>query len=270
MKATGQRINLSAYDPKFLSKILSKLSEKEDKVLRLRNGIGDGYPRTLEEISQIFNLSAATITRIFHEANRKLIKIISETTNLEEIPAVAVFSLIESAKALTPYVISHLKKHENDLRRIPWQIFEHLIAEFFAGMGYQDVCVVGRNAETAGDIVALNKPDKLGVVVRYVIEVKRQKNKVGVEVIDRILGAVSSERPKFGYHVAMVVSLAGFKDMKKYTPLGLSLLGIELRDGSHIQKWLREYQFNRKGLWLPNPYQNNQRIGGVTVGAGLV
>ena len=55
-----------------LDDVLLTLTEREEKVLRLRFGIGDGYPRTLEEVGQIFNVTRERVRQIEAKALRKL------------------------------------------------------------------------------------------------------------------------------------------------------------------------------------------------------
>jgi RNA polymerase primary sigma factor len=55
-----------------LEKILGTLSQREERVIRLRFGIGDGYPRTLEEVGAIFNVTRERIRQIEAKALRKL------------------------------------------------------------------------------------------------------------------------------------------------------------------------------------------------------
>ena len=55
-----------------IEKILKTLTEREEKVLRLRFGIGDGYPRTLEEVGAIFNVTRERVRQIETKALRKL------------------------------------------------------------------------------------------------------------------------------------------------------------------------------------------------------
>ncbi len=52
--------------------VLSTLTEREKKVLRLRFGIGDGYPRTLEEVGSIFKVTRERVRQIEAKALRKL------------------------------------------------------------------------------------------------------------------------------------------------------------------------------------------------------
>uniref|UniRef100_A0A7C6EA99 Sigma-70 family RNA polymerase sigma factor n=1 Tax=candidate division WOR-3 bacterium TaxID=2052148 RepID=A0A7C6EA99_UNCW3 len=51
---------------------LGVLTEREEKVLRLRFGLGDGVPRTLEEVGQIFNITRERVRQIEAKALRKL------------------------------------------------------------------------------------------------------------------------------------------------------------------------------------------------------
>ena len=52
--------------------VLSSLTEREAKVIRLRFGIGDGYPRTLEEVGTEFQVTRERIRQIEAKALRKL------------------------------------------------------------------------------------------------------------------------------------------------------------------------------------------------------
>lgn len=52
--------------------VLDTLTEREKKILQLRFGIGDGYPRTLEEVGTIFHVTRERIRQIEAKALRKL------------------------------------------------------------------------------------------------------------------------------------------------------------------------------------------------------
>jgi restriction endonuclease Mrr len=131
-------------------------------------------------------------------------------------------------------------------------VFEQLVAEFFAGWGYDEVRLMGRNSTTAADIFALRKIQPNGTDLRMFVETKRWKDRVGVEVIDRVYGAFLAEKPSFGWHMAMVVTVGRFSQMKKHTSESLSLKGITLKDGDDVRKWLTDYRFKDNGLWLPD------------------
>ena len=55
-----------------LMEVLSTLTEREQKVLRLRFGLYDGRPRTLEEVGRQFNVTRERIRQIEAKALRKL------------------------------------------------------------------------------------------------------------------------------------------------------------------------------------------------------
>ena len=55
-----------------LLEVLSTLTEREQKVLRLRFGLDDGRPRTLEEVGRQFNVTRERIRQIEAKALRKL------------------------------------------------------------------------------------------------------------------------------------------------------------------------------------------------------
>ncbi|WP_161602238.1 restriction endonuclease [Tautonia marina] len=233
--------------------IAEALPYRQKHIFLLRTGYGDGYWYTTEEVARIFKVSPSTVSREYNKARKAVLEELQKRDLADNTPRIDVTEVVEQAKELTPYLISHLKEHAEDLRKIPWQIFEHLVAEFFASWGYEGVQIVGRNSETAADIIALQKVDKLGITLRYFVEVKRWKDNVGVEVIDRVIGAISAERQKYGWHVGMIVTIAEFSEMKKYNKSELSMLGIELKNGGDVRGWLNDYKFNNKGLWLPDP-----------------
>lgn len=55
-----------------LLQVLSTLTPREEKVLRLRYGLDDGKPRTLEEVGKAFNVTRERIRQIEAKALRKL------------------------------------------------------------------------------------------------------------------------------------------------------------------------------------------------------
>jgi RNA polymerase primary sigma factor len=55
-----------------ISLVLHTLSKKEERVIRMRFGIGDGCPRTLEEVGNIFKITRERVRQIEAKALRKL------------------------------------------------------------------------------------------------------------------------------------------------------------------------------------------------------
>ena len=55
-----------------INQVLETLTEREEKVIRLRFGLEDGKPRTLEEVGQLFGVTRERIRQIEAKALRKL------------------------------------------------------------------------------------------------------------------------------------------------------------------------------------------------------
>ena len=55
-----------------LNRVLSTLTRREEKVIRLSFGLGDGTPRTLEEVGTIFNVTRERVRQIEAKALKKL------------------------------------------------------------------------------------------------------------------------------------------------------------------------------------------------------
>ncbi|MBI4368358.1 MAG: RNA polymerase sigma factor RpoD [Candidatus Omnitrophica bacterium] len=73
-KSAVSPANVTAYSmlKEQMDDVLDTITEREEKVLRLRFGIGDGYSRTLEEVGQIFNVTRERVRQIEAKALRKL------------------------------------------------------------------------------------------------------------------------------------------------------------------------------------------------------
>jgi RNA polymerase primary sigma factor len=65
-------VALDVLRQKEIERVLSTLTEREAKIIKLRFGIGVGYPRTLEEVGQIFNVTRERVRQIEAKAIRKL------------------------------------------------------------------------------------------------------------------------------------------------------------------------------------------------------
>jgi len=73
-KAAESPANATAFSvfQEKLDEVLGSLTEREEKVLRLRFGLGDGYPRTLEEVGSVFNVTRERVRQIEAKALRKM------------------------------------------------------------------------------------------------------------------------------------------------------------------------------------------------------
>lgn len=218
------------------------------------------FSRGLEEgaaVAEIARIESRALAKLRNSDVPQTIRDVLKEAAPHEISAEAVplelAEVAEQVSQLTPELMRHVKANPADLEKLPPHVFENLVGEIFASRGFAEVHLVGRNPHTAADLLVVHRVNSMGVDVRYFVEVKRTSSQVGAEVIDRVYGAMLSERPQFGWHAAIVVSLVGFKSFRKYTRAALSMLGIELREREHLLRWLQDYQQAKSGLWLPNP-----------------
>ena len=251
--------------PETLDFLFKTLTPFEEKILKMRFGLNGRQKHSAEEIathfarspSWVYKRQAKAFRKLRHPKRQELVQAFIKETGIHidklESSVIELDPVVESASQLTTALIAYLQSHHEDLEKIRWDVFEHLVAEFFASWGFEDVRLVGRNPMTSADVFAGRTLTPLGTKIRYFIEVKRWKEKVGVQVIDQVYGAMLSERPRLGWHAAMVVSLRGFRDFEKYKPNELALRGIELKNREDLLDWLRGYKPNRNGLWLPEP-----------------
>jgi len=73
-KSADSPINTAAFTvfQEKLKEVLKTLTEREEKVLKLRFGLGDGYPRTLEEVGRVFSVTRERVRQIEAKAIRKM------------------------------------------------------------------------------------------------------------------------------------------------------------------------------------------------------
>lgn len=55
-----------------IASVLNTLTEREREVLKMRFGLDDGYPRTLEEVGRYFKVTRERIRQIEAKALKKL------------------------------------------------------------------------------------------------------------------------------------------------------------------------------------------------------
>jgi len=261
-----------------IRKVLATLTPRQEVILRMRYGfLGSAERRSRKEIAEELKVSVSTIRRleraaleaIKHPSRQRilreseaiefdLIKLGLDAILEPEERRIELVEVVSSVRHLSTHLIHHLKMSPTDIQKLRWDVFEHLIAEFFASWGFPDVRLVGRDPLTSADIFAVGRPDPAGVSIRYFVEVRRRGARVDVNVIDRVYGAMVQEKPQHGWHVAMVVSSVNFTEFRKkgYSREELALKGVELRDQEAVKVWLEEYEPNANGLWLPRPLRH--------------
>ncbi|MFN8391304.1 MAG: restriction endonuclease [Bdellovibrionota bacterium] len=167
------------------------------------------------------------------------------------VPTILLPTPIEAIRVLTPELIERLRATDQDFNQIDEYVFEHLVAELLASQGFSDVRLVGRNQQTSADIFAVKSVKEIDDEIRYFVEVKRHKDRIGVNVIDSVYGAVQNEKEKFGWRASIIVTSYEFKNFKKYTRRDLFNRGIILKDRRDLTEWLDGYKPNKFGLWVP-------------------
>lgn len=214
---------------------------------------------SVNEIAGFWNLPVEIVEKHLEIAIRKLLSF-KESSYLEKIEGKAIkeqelpvrlVEVVETIKALTPDLIQHLKQHTDDFGKLRPRVFEHLVGELLRQRGFDEVKLVGQDAKTSADILAIQKLPKIGDEVRYFVEVKRWKDKVGIEVINQVYGAMVIEQPEYGWSAAMIVSLVGYTELRKITSERLARLNVTLKQKDDLLRWLKEYEPRGNGLWLP-------------------
>ena len=239
-------------------KILATLTPREEWVLRHRLGLryaAGQKPKLMRpiEIAEEFGVSYQAAAAIERRAWKKL-QHPSRARRLLSVlwaPSVELSEPLESIKRVSPELMRHLKREHADIAKVTARVFEKIVAELLAGMGWKEVRLVGRSYDTSADILAGHfLPD--GVTpIRVFVEVKRWKDKIGVEVFNQVLGAMVSERERFGWHQAWIMALGGVTDTRKFSSQEWRAKGLEVKDKKDLLSWLVGYKPNRNGLWLP-------------------
>jgi len=116
-------------------RVLDSLRDIPRLILQLENGIGADRQYSFDEIATATGLTPEEVEFVSIGAYRKLREPLAEQPQQETLPEQPIASVrdaIEQVKALTPELIGHLKSESPDFHRLPWNVFEHLVAEFLA------------------------------------------------------------------------------------------------------------------------------------------
>jgi len=237
---------------------LASLTEREEYIIRYLLGINFALGPKIKlmrhsEIAKQLGVSYQKVSAIEKSAWKKLQQPINarKLLNVLWAPNVELNEPLESIKRVSPELMRNLKYEHANITKVPAIVFEEIVAELLAGMGWNEVRLVGRSSETSADILAGHfLPD--GVTpIRIFIEVKRWKDRIGVEVFNQVLGAMVSERERFGWHQAWIMALGGAADTQKFSREEWRTKGLEVKDKADLFTWLDGYQPNQNGLWLP-------------------
>jgi Restriction endonuclease len=90
-------------------------------------------------------------------------------------------------------------------------------------------------------LFAMHFNESLHIPQTYFIEVKRWKERVGIEVIQQVWGAMMLEKQRFVWHVAIIVR-AATRICKSGPGRKLKLMGVYLKDRGDLLRWLTGYK----------------------------
>lgn len=232
--------------------LLRYLTPRDRKILLLRSGVDGAEPTSIPELSRMLGVTRQRLQQLEERAWAKIEdEMWRALRSLQRPPAVDLSEALESVRRITPELLGYLRQHTQDLQSLQPDVFEQLIAELLAGVGWEDVRLVGRDPRTSADILAGHYCSSVGARIRVFVETKRWRGKVGVEVFNSVLGAMISERDTFGWHQAWIVALGGAATTRKLSPEQWHLKGVEVKDSVDITRWLAGYRPNALGLWLP-------------------
>ena len=220
---------------------------RQKRILLLeRISLSEKFWNKLEELE---GKTTDELTGIYRELIQEDEKPLVISENGETIK-IEVIDWVKTEKELTVYLMSYLKKYPGGLDDLDPYVFEKLIAEYFASTGCV-VELVSRDQRTGADILAIRTDDSVGLEIRYMIEVKRWKDKIGIEEVRTVHGAMCLEKPIWGWDVGLIVTLSGFKDFRSTNKDDLAKMGIYLKDRKDVIEYLKAYKPRPDGgLWL--------------------
>ena len=238
--------------------VLATLTPREELVLRSLLGIkvaAGQKPKRMRhhEIAKKWSISYQKVSAIEKSAWKKL-QHPSRSRHLLSVflaPTVELSQPLESIKQVSPNLMQHLKREHDDITKVPPLVFEEIVAELLAGMGWKEIKLVGRSSETSADILAGHFLPDGTTPIRVFIEVKRWKDRIGIEIFNQVLGAMVSERDRLGWHQAWIMALGGAAATRKFSRDEWRAKGVEIKDKSDLFSWLDGYKPNKEGLWLP-------------------
>lgn len=144
-------------------------------------------------------------------------------------------SIIDVAPFIDEKLIAFFGRHPEELRKIAPRQFEELIAELFAGFGFE-VDLTAMTRDGGRDIIAIKyEPAR----VKYLVECKRfvPPNKVGISVIQRLHGVTLSEGASKG-----IIATTSYFSAPAMQHIEKHQYVLDGRDYDGLLKWLDLYQ----------------------------
>jgi HJR/Mrr/RecB family endonuclease/DNA-binding CsgD family transcriptional regulator len=225
-------------------KVLKRLTPREELVLKMRYGVGDGTEHTLEEVARSFNVSRERIRQIESSALRKLRlreakpepfipnegeKVVE--TALPPVGGEESCGSLVILPVITPELLEAMNTHPELLHSVDGRMFERILAELLERQGYS--VELQRGTKDGGiDIFALMKDGPLGPH-RYLVQAKRWAHAVGVAPVRELLFLHNRHR----------VTKTCLVTTSRFTRGAWSLADeyqwqLELRDHERLREWI--------------------------------
>lgn len=249
------------YDIERLSAVLRTLAPKEEKLIRLRYGIGCQRPHSADEMGEFFRVSTWRINRILREARAQLRTFGLEACDLStagafqrELRAEKPLAVLGRSRAV-PEVVSAVQSildsdedaGEQMLRLRPRE-FEVFIAEIWSRFGYE-VELTAQTRDGGRDVIAVRNAETR---LRILIECKRYapERKVDIVPVRALYGVKTDEKAT----KAILATTSGFTtDAMRF--FDLHRWELEDRDYQGVCEWAKRASRFRKstdsGIWVP-------------------
>lgn len=143
-------------------------------------------------------------------------------------------SILEIVSFFDKELIRQLSQERDQLRTIEHRDFERLVAELFAGFGYE-VELTKQTRDGGKDIIAIRRCE---VETRFLIECKRPDpgNVIGVSTVRELFGVKADD----GASKAILATTTRFSpEARQFSER--NRWELELRDFDAIHDWIRRY-----------------------------
>lgn len=135
---------------------------------------------------------------------------------------------------------SHLRRNFGDVGYVSPRRFEELVNDIFKNHGYESV-MTQQSRDGGADLLIYENGE-----VSMIVECKRWANKVGLEVVDRLIGACI----RWGTRRAVIVTTNSFTSpaVSEAKALGERGFELDLVDATDLLRMLRVYRDDMPGL----------------------
>lgn len=145
--------------------------------------------------------------------------------------------------------INYLKKHPEHVRSLPGKIFEDLIAEILAWLGFEDISLRVQTELGEVDIFGFTR-DLMGGRIAYIFELKQLGNSmrpVKLKEITRLYGLREGLRQRLGITQGVFVTTTDYTTRAKEAG---EIHHLSLNTYEDLLRWLKEYEISPNGLHL--------------------